>query len=77
VRLCLSSTSIYASARKLHYYKLYGSDGWRKLGRPMCDNARFRRQDLVDQIVWAEVIRLLEDLERSFTANLEELLSFE
>jgi site-specific DNA recombinase len=27
----------------------------------VCDNARFVRQDLLDQIVWAEVIRLLED----------------
>ena len=27
----------------------------------MCDNGRHVRQDLLDQIVWAEVIRLLED----------------
>jgi len=27
----------------------------------VCDNSRFVRQDLLDQIVWAEVIRLLED----------------
>jgi site-specific DNA recombinase len=57
----LSRTSTYTSARKLHYYKCIGSDGWRKLGGPVCDNARFVRQDLLDQIVWAEVIRLLED----------------
>jgi site-specific DNA recombinase len=56
-----SRTSTYTSARKLHYYKCIGSDGWRKLGGPVCDNARFVRQDLLDQIVWAEVIRLLED----------------
>ncbi len=38
-----------------------GSDSWRKLGGPVCDNRRLVRQDLLDQIVWAEVIRLLED----------------
>jgi site-specific DNA recombinase len=27
----------------------------------VCDNGRFVRQDLLDQIIWAEVIRLLED----------------
>ena len=27
----------------------------------MCDNVRFVRQDLLDQIVWSEVVRLLED----------------
>ena len=40
---------------------MIGSDGWRKLGGPVCDNGRLVRQDLLDQIVWAEVIRLLED----------------
>ena len=56
-----SRTSTYTSARKIHYYKCIGSDGWRKLGGPVCDNRRLVRQDLLDQIVWAEVVRLLED----------------
>ena len=56
-----SRTSTHTSARKIHYYKCIGSDGWRKLGGPICNNRRFVRQDLLDQIVWAEVIRLLED----------------
>src|ERR1022692_5279148 len=56
-----SRTSTITSARKLQYYKCIGSDSWRKLGGPVCDNSRFVRQDLLDQIVWAEVIRLLED----------------
>jgi len=56
-----SRTSTVTTARKLHYYKCIGSDSWRKLGGPVCDNGRFVRQDLLDQIVWAEVIRLLED----------------
>ena len=56
-----SRTSTQTSARKIHYYKCIGSDGWRKLGGPVCDNRRFVRQELLDQIVWAEVIRLLEE----------------
>ncbi len=56
-----SRTSTQTTARKIHYYKCLGSDGWRKLGGPVCDNGRLVRQDLLDQIVWAEVIRLLED----------------
>ena len=56
-----SRTSTRTTARKIHYYKCLGSDGWRKLGGPVCDNGRLVRQDLLDQIVWAEVIRLLED----------------
>ena len=56
-----SRTSTRTSARKIHYYKCIGSDSWRKLGGPVCDNRRLIRQDLLDQIVWAEVIRLLED----------------
>src|SRR5712671_4424653 len=55
-----SRTSTYTSARKLHYYKCIGSDSWRKLSGPVCDN-RMVRQDLLDQIVWTEVVRLLED----------------
>jgi len=55
-----SRTSTITSARKIHYYKCIGSDRWRKLGGSVCDN-RMVRQDLLDQIVWAEVIRLLED----------------
>jgi site-specific DNA recombinase len=56
-----SRTSTQTSARKIHYYKCIGSDSWRKLGGPVCDNGRFIRQELLDQIVWAEMIRLLED----------------
>ena len=56
-----SRTSTKTSARKIHYYKCIGSDSWRKLGGPVCDNGRFIRQDLLDQIVWDEVIRMLED----------------
>jgi len=57
----LSRTSTQTSARKIHYYKCIGSDSWRKLGGPVCDNGRFIRQELLDQIVWTEVTRLLEE----------------
>jgi site-specific DNA recombinase len=57
----LSRTSTQTSARKIHYYKCIGSDSWRKLGGPVCDNKQFIRQELLDQIVWAEVVRLLQD----------------
>jgi len=56
-----SRSSTQTSARKIHYYKCIGSDSWRKLGGPVCDNSRMIRQDLLDQIVWAEVMKLLED----------------
>src|ERR1700751_804724 len=57
----LSRTSTQTSARKIHYYKCIGSDSWRKLGGLVCDNNRFIRQELLDQIVWDEVVRLLQD----------------
>src|SRR5215472_13336700 len=69
-----SRTSTQTSARKIHYYKCIGSDSWRKLGGPVCDNGRFIRQELLDQIVWAEVIRLLEDptlIQRELDRRLE------
>ncbi|HEV8399186.1 MAG TPA: recombinase family protein, partial [Gemmatimonadales bacterium] len=56
----LSRTSTRSSARLIHYYRCIGSDAWRHLGGPLCDS-RPVRQDLLDEIVWTEVIRLLED----------------
>ena len=56
----LSRTSTRSSARKIHYYRCLGSDAWRHLGGSVCD-CRPIRQDLLDQIVWQEVVRLVED----------------
>jgi site-specific DNA recombinase len=56
----LSRTSTRSSARNIHYYRCIGSDAWRRLSGPVCDN-RPVRQDLLDQVVWTEVVRLLED----------------
>jgi site-specific DNA recombinase len=48
------------SHRKLDYYRCIGSDGYRRLNGPLCTN-RPVRQDHLDEIVWEQVIRLLED----------------
>jgi site-specific DNA recombinase len=56
----LSRSSTRTSARKIHYYRCLGSDAWRHLGGPVCDS-RPIRQDLLDQIVWQEVIHLIQD----------------
>jgi site-specific DNA recombinase len=56
----LSRTSTRSSARMIHYYRCLGSDGWRHLGGSVCDS-RPIRQDLLDEVVWQEVIRLIED----------------
>ena len=52
--------STRSSARVIHDYRCIGLDAWRHLGGPRCDN-RPVRQDLLDQIVWTDVIHLLED----------------
>jgi site-specific DNA recombinase len=56
----LYRTSARSSVRVIYYYRCLGSDGWRRLGGPVCDN-RPVRQDLLDEVVWKEVVRLLED----------------
>ena len=53
-------TSTRTSSRKIFYLRCLGSDAWRHFNGPVCDN-RPVRQDLLDEIVWNEVIRLLED----------------
>jgi site-specific DNA recombinase len=56
----LYRTSTRSSARTIHYYRCLGSDGWRRLSGPVCNN-RPVRQDLLDEAVWSEIVRLLED----------------
>ena len=56
----LSRTSARTSARKISYYRCLGSDSWRHLNGALCDN-RPVRQDLLDEVVWEEIVRLLED----------------
>jgi len=56
----LYRTSTRSSARKIHYYRCLGSDAWRYGGVARCD-CRPLRQDLLDNLVWTEIVRLLED----------------
>ena len=56
----LYRTSARTSARKISYYRCLGSDAWRYLNGPLC-NSRPVRQELLDDIVWTELVRLLED----------------
>ena len=73
----LYRTSTRSSARKIHYYRCLGSDAYRHFSGPVCNN-RPVRQDLLDDVVWTEIVRLLEDprliqneLERRLTAARE------
>jgi site-specific DNA recombinase len=70
----LYRTSTRTSARRIHYYRCLGSDAWRHLGGSVCDSKPVR-QDLLDELVWREVVKLLEspqliqeELERRLTA---------
>ena len=55
-----SRISKRSTARKIQYYRCIGSDRWRHLAGPRCDT-RPVRQDLLDEVVWTEVLRLLEE----------------
>src|SRR5206468_2621485 len=48
------------SKRVLYYYRCLGLDRHRALRGPACVN-RPIRQDYLDQFVWDEILRLLED----------------
>ncbi len=56
----LYRTSTRSSARKIYYYRCLGSDAYRHAGQALCDQKPIR-QDLLDQVVWTEILRLLED----------------
>ena len=56
----LYRTSTRTAKRKLYYYRCLGSDGYRRLRGPVCTN-RPVRQDALDEVVWREIMRLLED----------------
>jgi site-specific DNA recombinase len=44
----------------LYYYRCIGSDSWRHLNGPVCQN-RPLRQDYLDELIWREILRLLQD----------------
>ena len=56
----LYRTSTRSSARKIYYYRCLGSDAWRYEGKAKCDQ-RPIRLDLLEHIVWNEIVRLIED----------------
>ena len=56
----LYRSSSRSSARKIYYYRCLGSDAWRYSGSARCEE-RPIRQDLLDHIVWSELVRLIED----------------
>ena len=56
----LYRTSTRSSARTIYYYRCLGSDAWRRSGGSVCDN-RPVRQDLLDAVVWNEIVKLIED----------------
>jgi site-specific DNA recombinase len=56
----LYRTSSVTSKRKLYYYRCLGSDRYRRLKRSVC-SSRPIRQDYLDDFVWKEIIRLLDE----------------
>jgi site-specific DNA recombinase len=58
----LYRTSTRTSKRKLYYYRCLGSDAYRHLKGAVCENPPVR-QDHLDEVVWNELLRLLEDPE--------------
>jgi site-specific DNA recombinase len=56
----LYRTSTRSSARKISYYRCLGADAWRYDGHARCEQ-RPIRLDLLEHIVWSEIVRLLED----------------
>ena len=56
----LYRSSARTSARKIYYYRCSGSDAYRHGGKAICDQKPIR-QDLLDQLVWTEILHLLED----------------
>ena len=56
----LSGASGGRKHRKLYYYRCIGSDSWRHLHGPVCQN-RPVRQDYLDGVIWQEILHLLQD----------------
>jgi site-specific DNA recombinase len=55
-----SRASTRSSDRKLYYYRCVGTGAFRRFKGVLCTN-RPIRQDRLDQVVWGEIMRLLED----------------
>jgi hypothetical protein len=59
-RYALYRTSARTSVRKIYYYRCLGSDGWRYLNGAVCNSPPIR-EELLDQVVWNEIVKLLEN----------------
>ena len=61
-----SRSSARTSKRKIYYYRCLGSDNFRYENGAICDSKPIR-QDYLDELVWSQVLKLLEspDLIRS------------
>ena len=53
-------TSTKTSKKKIHYYRCFGSDDYRHENGRVC-SSRPIRQDYLDDLIWQQVIELLED----------------
>jgi len=60
VQLCALSKLGTNVSTQIYYYRCSGSDAYRHGGKAICDQKPIR-QDLLDQLVWDEILRLLED----------------
>jgi site-specific DNA recombinase len=49
-----------STARTNYYYRCQGSDGYRYADGPKCDTKPVR-QEILDEVVWREIVKLLED----------------
>ena len=58
----VSRTSTRTSKRKIFYYRCIGSDNYRHPNGKVCSSAPIR-QDYLDELVWQEIIKLLESPE--------------
>ena len=55
----LHRTSTHTSKQRFYYYRCYGSDGYRHANGKKC-TCRPIRQDYLDELVWQNVLELLE-----------------
>ena len=55
-------TSTRTSSRKIYYYRCLGSDDYRHVNGRVCQNKPIR-QDYLDEIIWQQIVELLEDPE--------------
>ena len=58
----LYRTSARTSKRKIYYYRCLGSDNFRYENGAIC-NSKPIRQDYLDELVWSQVVDLLENPE--------------